>query len=261
MIEYKNIIRALSGHEGERLVRDGMAHSFPVPSRDEQGNLIDNFFLFGVSFPSGKPLPPSAHIATCAETGAVVLHRTAKEAGFPTAPAAEPDPISYEAYEELVRSYETLYPVVRGFAFSNLITNTQLSQLSSFFDTQRVLFAGQMPSYRHIAPAFYSWMIRLLSSRVSFLELCCDGEIDLSRVRQYLEMAGDDPADQQRLLGMTDVEFETWQQLGDNVLRTIVEYRTDGRNFSQADVPATVELLAARSKDPNALDAIKHEDT
>lgn len=258
MIEYKNIIRALSGSEA--LIRDGMAHSFPVPARDAQGNLTDNFFLFGVSFPSGAPLPPIAHIATCAGSGTIVLHRSAKDAGFPTAPAAEPAPISYEEYRQLIRSYETLYPAVRSFAFKNLITGEQLQLLENYFHTQRVLFAGQMPCYRHIAPEFYSWMIRRLGERVSFLALCSQGEADPSDLPLYLEMAGNDPEEQKRFLGINDAEFQAWQEQGDDVLRTILFSHMMGEDFTEYSSWPDAQKLAARSFDPNALDAIKHED-
>lgn len=257
MTEYKHIIRALLCGEGEDLIRDGTAHSFPLPTRDDDGSITDNFFLYGVSFPSGEAAPPNAHLGIRADSGKLVFHRTGD---FPGA-SLEAPVLSYEKFMELSRRYEALYPAVRSFAYSNFLKTTQLDTLVEFCNTQRVLFDAQLPWYRHMAPGFYDWMIRMTAPHASFMEQCSTGEASLAELEQFLAMASDDPGRQQTVLGLDDAEFAAWKAQGDAVLRTILFSRMMGENFAEYDSWPAARKLAARSYDPDALEDIRHDDT
>lgn len=261
MLEYKNIIRALWRGECEDLICDGMAHSFPLPTRDDDGSLTDNFFLYNVSFPSGAEEPPFAHIGIHADTGKLVRSRIGAAAAFPAPPPAAPLELPYETYIRYVRRYEALYPAVRSFAYSNFLMTTQLDTLIEFFHVQRELFDSRMRYYRHMAPGFYDWMIRMTASHTSFMEQCSTGEATPAELEQFLAMAGDDPGRQQTVLGLDDAEFAAWKAQGDAVLRTILFSRMMGENFAEYDSWPAARKLAARSYDPDALEDIRHDDT
>lgn len=261
MIEYQNIIGTLLNSESGKFIPDGMAYSFPVATRDPFGNLIDNFFLFGVEFPSGIPVSPSAHIGIYTDIGKIAYYCAAEDVQFPIEASTNPPVLSYEDYEQLSQSYEALYPSVRSFAFSKILKTEQRKLLLDYFNTQRLLFAGQMCYYRHIAPAFFSWMIHMLVPDISFIDICAEGDASLTEMRQYLEMAGSDIADQKALLGMSDTEFTAWQTHGDNVLRRILHSRQMGEDFTTYINMSKDQQLAARSFDPSIIDKIKHEDT
>lgn len=261
MLEYKNIIRALWRGECEDLICDAMAHSFPLPTRDDDGSLTDNFFLYNVSFPSGAEEPPFAHIGIHADTGKLVLSRMGDAAGFPAPPPAAPPELAYETYIGYVRQYEALYPAVRCFAYSNFLMPDQLNTLIEFFHVQRSLFDSRMRYYRHIAPGFYDWMIRMAAPYASYLDQCASGDADTSDLKLYLAMAGDDAHLQQTVLGMNDAEFSAWQEKGSTALRTILFSRMTGENFAEYDSWPDERKLAARSYDPDALEDIRHDDT
>lgn len=261
MIEYQDIIRVLLNGESGRYVPDGIAYSFPVASRDHFGNLIDNFFLYGVDFSSGISPSPFAHIGIYSDAEKIAYYRTSEDIHFPDQVQTFPPEFSFDVYEQLCQSYETDYPKIRSFAFSTLLQADQRKLLLDFFNTLQLLFKGQMCYYRHIAPAFFSWMIHMLLPDISFMDLCAEGDASLTEIRQYLEIAGNDVADQKALLGMNDAEFSAWQMQGDNILRRILHSRQMGEDFTTYANMSKDQQLAARSFDPSIIDKLKHEDT
>lgn len=261
MIEYQNIINVLLNSESGRYVPDGIAYSFPVTSRDHFGNLIDNFFLYAVNYGSGISPSPFAHIGIYSDAEKIAYYRTAEDIHFPDQAQMSPPGFSFDTYEQLSQAYETNYPKIRSFAFSPLLQAEQRRLLLDFFKILQRLFEGRMCYYRHIAPTFFSWMIHTLVPDISFMDLCAEGDASLTEIRQYLEIAGNDVADQQSLLGMNDAEFSAWQTQGDNILRRILHSRQMGEDFTTYANMSKDQQLAARSFDPSIIDKLKHEDT
>lgn len=261
MIEYQNIIRVLLNCESGRYVPDGIAYSFPVTSRDHLGNLIDNFFLYSVDFSSRITSSPFAHIGIYSDTEKIAYYRTAEDIHFPNQAQTSSPEFSFDVYEQLSQTYETSYPKIRSFAFSTLLQIDQRKLLLDFFNTLRLLFKDQMCYYRYIAPEFFSWMIHVLVPDISFINLCVEGNSSLTEIRQYLEIAGNDIADQKALLGMNDIEFSAWQTQGDNILRRILHSRQMDEDFTTYATMSKDQQLAARSFDPSIIDKLKHEDT
>ena len=261
MIEYQDIISVLLNGESGRYVPEGIAYSFPVTSRDHFGNLIDNFFLYGVDFSSGISPSPLAHIGIYSDTEKIAYYRTAEDIHFPDQVQMSPPVFSFDAYEQLSQAYETVYPKIRSFAFSPLLQADQRRLLLDFFKILQRLFKGHMCYYRHISPIFFSWMIHMLVPDISFMDLCAEGDASLTEMRQYLEIAGNDVADQKALLGMNDAEFSAWQMQGDNILRRILHSRQMGEDFTTYANMSKDQQLAARSFDPSIIDKLKHEDT
>ena len=155
MLEYREIIGALLNCESGKLIPEGTAYSFPLIARDDNGNLIDCFFLFSVEFPTGVASSPFARIGICPEQQKLVFYYTAEEQPFPSAENLTLPDLSFDAYDKLIEDYERIYPIVREFAFSNLLIGDQRKFLREYFDTQCALFGGQWVYYRHLSPQFF----------------------------------------------------------------------------------------------------------
>lgn len=259
MIDYKSIIGTLLNGEAGEYIPDGMAYSFPLTTHDTFGNVIDNYFVYGIALPSGITSSPTAYIGMHSETGRVAYYHEYE--GICVSAETPFDSIPYEEYKSLTQKYERIYPSVRNFAFSPFLKIEDRRLLLDYFNLQCRLFTGQIPYYRSIAPSFYSWMIRMLAPDISFLNLCEEGQGDWDKLQRYLEMAGDNTDDQKTILGMTDAEFAAWKAQGNNILRRIVHSRQMGEDFRRYQNMSEDQLLAARSYDPSAIDKIKHEDT
>ena len=261
MLEYRKIIDTLLNSESGKFISEGTAYSFPVVARDDNGNLIDCFFLFGVEFPTGIVASPFARIGICPEQQKLAFYYTAEEQPFPSAENLTFTDLAFDDYDKLIEEYESIYPTVREFAFSNLLIGDQRKLLRKYFDTQYALFGGQWVYYRHLSPQFFSWIIRMLASDISFLNSCLEGDAELHDIKRYIEMAGEDKEDQRILLGMTEAEYDAWDKQGDTVLRKILHSRIMGEDFTTYSKMTKEEQLAARSYDASVIDKIKHEDT
>jgi Zn-dependent peptidase ImmA (M78 family) len=262
MMTYEEIIRALFSGEAGQQIPTGLSFSYPLPAKDEDGKALDHFFLYSVNRASGIANPPQQQIGIRPEENTTVYCRkTAPTAealarlmqGLPqreTAANTRVRSLSMKETMALVGEYKQLYPQVRQFAFSPMLTKSKQEQLEKFFHIQRKLFRSQLDDYRANAPEFYSWMIRLLNARISFVELLKNREVRLPEVSDYLKMAANDE-EKQLLLGLTDAEFAFWQDCGYNSLRLILAARRLKLAFSgiAADAPA---LIAARAYDPNS---------
>ena len=101
----------------------------------------------------------------------------------------------------------------------------------------------------------------MLAPDISFMNLCTEGDASLTEMQQYLQMGGNDIADQKILLGMNDVEFQAWKTAGNNILRTILHSRQMGEDFTTYMNSSEDQQLAARSFDPSIIDKLKHENT
>ena len=273
MLSYEQIVRSLMRSEAGYHVSEGTTLSFAVPGRDENGTLIDSFFLYTRDL-SGAPTEPVARLGVCAETGAAAFYQDLLEPLFPDSLDLDTLDIAFETHEPpvltlhrpspqtrrdaktLSQRYKQLYPQIRSFAFAEKLDKKKRKLLQEYFHLQWVLFEDQLSDYRQTAPEFYSWMIGKLSSSVSFLELCKSIQARISQVRNYLAMAAGE-AEQQILLGMNNAEFAVWKAYGDNMLRTILAGRVLKEDFTQFTNYADPALIAARSYNPASPGKIK----
>lgn len=268
MMTYDAIVRALFASEAGKHIPTGVFLSQPVPTRDSQGNLVDHFFLYSMNRETWCPGIPETHIGICAETGELAYHRSHLPtqsyyaqlgSDFGTQAARRPaKQMSFDEKVALIDDYKQLYPKVRGFAFSTLLTTAKQNTLKEYFHIQRRLFGSQLADYRQAAPDFYSWMIHQVAAKVSFLDLLQSRQVRLSEVRDYLAMAADD-AEKQLLLGLSDEEFAFWQRCGNNSLRLILcgrKLKFNPVGFEEVAGPA---LIAARSYDPHSAKRHSHE--
>lgn len=257
MMDYQSIVAGFLNGEAGKYIPDGMAFSFPVATRDPDGAVIDNFFVYGVDLRTAAASSPAAYIGMYSETGKIAYYRTAGDVRFPEEAPSEALP--YEEFTQLTGDYARLYPAVRRFATAPMITGEQRALLLEYFDVQRRLFADQMGYYRGMAPAFYSWMLDKAAPTITFLGRCQEGEANPGELNVYLDMAGDDEDLRKRILGLTDAEFEAWKAKGNNMIRLIAHSRIMGEDFTTYQDMSQDQLLAARSWDPDAIDKIKHE--
>lgn len=274
MMTYDEIVGALFSGEAGMYIPTGVFFSYPVPTRDGQGNLVDSFFLYSLNRTTGLPGAPQSHIGIYAESGAVAYQRNhqpspeyfaqlgsrlLQQRGCGAEAAARPAKTMTMAEKlALIDEYKRLYPKVRQFAFSNLLTTGKQNTLKEYFHIQRRLFAGQLADYRQAAPDFYSWMIRLVAARVSFLDLVQTRQAQLSEVQDYIAMAADEE-EKQLLLGLNDEEFAFWRSCGNNALRLILcgrKLKFSPGSFAGNDSPA---IIAARSYDPHSAKRHSHE--
>lgn len=261
---YRNILASLYSSEAGKRIRTGTIVSFPIPSQNEQGELIDVYFLHTQNS-DGLSIRVKQRVGIQSESGQVAFYQDLQDTGrldfstlsFDLLDNPTPRPIrrrssdfARKRHKALVLKYETLYPKIRKFAFSQLLTRTQQKQLNEYFHVQTALFGNRMEHYRETSPAFYSWMIQNLTGSFSFLELCRKAEAKLSQVGNFLAMAADD-AERQRLLGLSDHEFQAWKEHGSNMLRTILSGRILNADFTQFTNYADPALIAARSYAPN----------
>lgn len=273
MMTYENIVSALFSSEAGMQIPTGVFFSYPVPTKDSQGSLVDSFFLYSLNRKTGLPGLPQTHIGIYAESGAVAYQRThqpsreyyaqlgsnllqQRSGGLVAFRPAKP--MTMASKLALIDEYKRLYPKVRQFAFSDLLTTAKQNILKDFFHVQRRLFGSQLADYRQAAPAFYSWMIRLVAAKTSFLELMQTRQVRLYEVQDYLAMAADDE-EKQLLLGLNDEEFAFWNSCGNNALRLILcgrKLKFSPVNFVETGSPA---LIAARSYDPNSPARRSHE--
>lgn len=273
MMTYEAILRALYASEAGMHIPTGVFLSQPVPTRDSQGRLIDNFFLYSMNQETRRPGIPETHIGICAETGEMVYHRNHLPAqayyaqlgsrlhqqrafGMQASPFVKKMTLNEKL--ALIGDYKRLYSKVRGFAFSELLTTPKQNTLTEFFHVQRRLLAGQLADYRQTAPDFYSWMVRHVAAKAAFLDLLQTRQTRLYEAQDYLAMAADEN-EQQLLLGLSDEEFAFWQKCGNNALRLILCGRK--LKFSPAALADTAApaLIAARSYDPHSAKRHSHE--
>lgn len=272
MLTYDAIIRSLYDGEFAEEISCGYSFSYLIPGKDEAGNPVDAMFLYSMNRATRTPSAPTAFLGIRGETGEIAYHRTEEapfsiaEGDFVLTDSAAPSPaprpknaLSMAETKVLIARYKELYPTIRRFAFNSLLTNTRLKPLKEYFHVQRRLFGRQLAHYRQASPEFYSWMLRQLGSRISFLDQVQARKLRLSEVDSYLAMAANDQ-EQQLLLGLTDSEFSFWKAHGINSLRLILCGRVlkiDTSGFAAQSDPA---LIAARSYDPkSAAVSRKHE--
>lgn len=260
MITYEEIIQSLFSAEAGQQIPTGLSFSYPLPLKGEDGETVDLFFLYSVNRGTGLPNPPQMQIGIRPGQQAAVFCRRIIPTGDEfarlrqgrTAPVSSRNPsLSMEETLALVARYKELYPAVRQFAHSPLLTKAKQELLESFFHVQRRLFGSQLSDYRANAPEFYSWMLRHLNSRISFVELLTKREVRLPEVADYLKMAGS-REEEQLLLGLTDEEFAFWQGCGHNSLRLILAARRLKLSFPGIAAQGAPALIAARAYDPNS---------
>ena len=162
MLTYTEIIEALLCDELSQFVPDGIAYSFPVPSQDAFGNLIDCFFLYDIDYQTGQAQPPYARIGIYAEHKQLAFYYTSKE--FPFTQKEEPahSALILDFSEKDSQEYEQLYPEIRSTAFSKTIDTGEKQLLSAYCHVATSLFGVQHQYYNDIAPAFFVWMNQML---------------------------------------------------------------------------------------------------
>lgn len=256
MNDYSSIIEVLLSDEVGNLVPEGVAHSFPVLSRDPFGNLIDCFFLYEIDLITGEDFPPYARVGIYTEHRRVAFYQTAKEIPF-SKTAVKKSTSSIR--EKDILDYERLYPLIRSFAFDTDLDSDQTSLLTDYLNTSSLLFGEQMQYYRDIASPFFRWIEESASRSVpkmTFIDACLEGDAELGDIHLY--NTGKDETELRRNLGMTDEEFSAWRQYGNKVLRDILFCRMNGRPFEYL---TDDEKIAARSYDPSAIDKLKNEES
>ena len=127
MLKYCEIISTLLNCESGKFIPEGAAYSFPVIAKDDNGNLIDCFFLFFVEFPTGIASSPFARIGICPEQQKLAFYCTTEEQPFPSAENLVLPDLTFDAYDKLIEKYERVYPLVREFAFSNFLLKKCIS--------------------------------------------------------------------------------------------------------------------------------------
>lgn len=158
----KRAANSFGGYATQQLRRLGIAYSFPVPSQDAFGNLIDCFFLYDIDYQTGQAQPPYARIGIYAEHKQLAFYYTSKE--FPFTQKEEPahSALILDFSEKDSQEYEQLYPEIRSTAFSKTIDTGEKQLLSAYCHVATSLFGVQHQYYNDIAPAFFVWMNQML---------------------------------------------------------------------------------------------------
>lgn len=256
---YNAIIDALYLSEAGAHLLDNAALSYPVPSRKEDGTLVDNFFQFFSH--SGRSItPPISYFGIQAEAGALDYFRREKPrliasgAGSPLLITGQQQIAAPKLVSSAFRSrqnslgqrYKQLYPQVRNFAFSESLNPDEKAVLKDYFLVQFSLFGSRMGSYRQASPRFYSWMIDTLGSEVSFITLLNTGAVRITDFRNFLEMA-EHEVEKKKLIGLPELSYEVLMAKGLNAIRKILYAAKEQIDPWQVAAQDYQGLLAARS--------------
>lgn len=274
MMTYEQIVGALFSGSAGLNTPTGVFFSYPVPSKDRKGKLVDNFFLYSLNRKTGLPGMPQSHIGIYALSGGIAYQRPhepsqefyaklgssllLQRTGGGQVSIRPTKPMTFDEKVALEDEYKRLYPKVREFAFSDQLSAPKQNTLKDFFHVQRRLFGSQLADYRRTAPEFYSWMIQKVAPKTSFLDLMQNRQARLYEAQEYLTMAADEE-EQQLLLGLNDEEFDFWNSCGNNALRLILCGRKLKISLPQSAEAGSPALLAARSYDPNSAGRRSHE--
>ena len=96
----------------------------------------------------------------------------------------------------------------------------------------------------------------------NFVNDCLNADATLFDLDSYIEYwhNNDTGNTLQEFLGLTDYEFEQWGKSTDAIFRDVLACRRNGKEFSDYQLLAEHQRLAARSYDQEAIDKLKSED-
>lgn len=169
ILSYTTILETLLSGDIGKYVPEGIAHSFPIISRDN-GRIVDCFFLFSYSRNSEEFNSPIARLAIDSIAKKLVYYQD--DATMPFEPDNELHsyPLEFkhskDERREALFKYQESYILVRKFAFIERIDTEKYNILSSYMKAFNVLVAThQKPFYVALSPEFFEWMTSTLKSK------------------------------------------------------------------------------------------------
>ena len=140
----------------EECIVDGWFCSLPIVTRDNEGKLIDNFFMYGSDFDFKTFSTPLVIFGIYSEEG-----KTAYKNWLPPSEVKEltltEQPASVEEANKAFDRYKELYPLLREFAY--LECNDEQKKLVQEYLVCLEIFSGPIlwKFYQELFPAFFEW--------------------------------------------------------------------------------------------------------
>lgn len=247
---YREIIRALLRGEAEQYVPEGLSFSYPVPSRDAEGKVVDNFFIFAVDHATGIPTTPYARLGIHADTGKLAYYHPEEEYPFTPTEPQHPVTLPYRDYRKLAEYYEELYPQIRSLTLSDTLSPKDHQLLQDYYLTQHRLFGSQMGFYRQTAPHFYRDMNKQVSGTITFVGMLYAGKARHSDFRHFLEMYETDE-EKHRAAGISPEEYAHVQRSGSVTLRQVQFANKHNFDLNKLEKKADY-AIAARAYGPSS---------
>jgi hypothetical protein len=162
MISYRQITDCLFSPQIEKYIPDGMAHSLAVIGK-ERDVLLDCFFIYSIDYTDKTYALPSIRLGINTENGVLGFCKTTQEMPFKSSAGKTSLRITlsidFEKYVEYERSYQSLYPAVRDFAYKNGLTAEQKKTLAEYYRVLGLITDDTLkPFYRELSTSFFDWM-------------------------------------------------------------------------------------------------------
>ena len=165
-LTYTDIIQSLMSDCIERYIPDGIAHSHPIIGQ-ENGKIIDCFFLFNYSYKTAEFTTPTARLAIDPYDKELIYFYDSKTKPFETNMKTGSYPLKFafskDERREALRNYQISYVLVRKFAFADSLNPEQRKTLFEYLKSFNALIpTKQKPYYIMLSPEFFSWMTQML---------------------------------------------------------------------------------------------------
>ena len=137
-------------------VPEGWSRSQPILTKDENGELIDNYFMYGSNFTRTVFSTPIVVFGIYSDA-----KKTAYKTWMPQSErkeiALDGEQVSREEANKAYARYEEVYPMVRACAYSEC--NVEQKQAVKDYVASLKVFAGPVvwKFYQELFPSFFEW--------------------------------------------------------------------------------------------------------
>ena len=153
MMDYEEILSALAVPEINHYVRDEVASSYPVVGLYD-GKIVDCYFIYCVPLTEEDNAEGPLAVLIVDSENQKLNEYSEKESTKIDVISSCDDENFWKADER----FEELYPMVRSFAFSKSISQSQKESLKLFLDTFDMLVSCSLRKiYVELFPDFFEW--------------------------------------------------------------------------------------------------------
>lgn len=157
-MELLQVIGIFNRIAGDKLLRDGMGFSEPIVSM-ENGNLVDNFFVYYVNIEGNLVSGPVARIGIRADSAEIEYLVFCDDQPFSLGPYETMTISKHNITEQDFKVYEKCYKNVRKIAYK---ANCTVSEKKDIIDYLQVLKKNIVPEmlklYEEMVPSFFVWV-------------------------------------------------------------------------------------------------------
>lgn len=133
---------------------DGWYRSQPILTKDESGELIDNYFMYGQAFSLREISSPLILFGIYSDSKNVAYKKDLSRADVKEYPN---EPIDVDTANSAYSKYEELYPMIRECAFTTC-SDEQKKAVQDYMRNLE-LFSGPVlwRFYNELFPSFFEW--------------------------------------------------------------------------------------------------------